>query len=156
MQSKNKKNSVLYFTYGSNMSTKRLRERVPAAQPVGIAILQDYEFKCSKKSKDGSSKGNISPQKDALTWGVVFKIPDSTLPILDEAEGGYRRITVRVSMGGQNIECETYISEKISTELPYDWYMKYIVDGSREHGLPNDYVRALSQIPVKEDKRKRQ
>ena len=147
---------ILYFAYGSNMSTPRLRERIPAAQPVGSAVLQDYEFKCNKKSKDGSSKGNISPQIDALTWGVVYKVPDAELPILDETEGGYKRITVSVSIGGQQTKCETYISEKLSTELPYDWYMKYIIDGARENGLPNDYVMALSQYPVKEDKRKRQ
>lgn len=146
---------LLYFAYGSNMLTKRLRERIPAAQPVGIAILDGYEFTCDKSSKDGSSKGNIIIRKNAATWGVVFEIPDNSLAILDKAEGGYKRITVSVSIGGQNIECETYISEKTSTELPYDWYMKYIVDGAREHGLPNDYVLALSQIAVKEDKREK-
>ena len=135
------------------MSTTRLRDRIPAAQPIGMAVLDGYEFKCNKISQDGSSKGNISLRKDAFTWGVVFEIPEAALAGLDKAEGGYKRISVSVSIGGQSMVCETYISEKISIEPPYDWYMKYIVDGARENGLPNEYILALSHIPVKEDKR---
>ena len=151
----NKKTSLLYFAYGSNMSTKRLRERIPDARSVGIAVLKDYEFKCNKKSKDGSSKGNITPLNDALTWGVIFELPDEAISILDKAESGYTRITVCVSIGGQEMESETYISQEISTEQPYDRYMNYIIEGAREHGLPEDYVLSLSQIKVKADKRNR-
>ncbi len=143
------KNSILYFAYGSNMSTKRLRGRIPNVRLIGIAVLKDYAFTCNKASKDGSSKGNITPLKGALTWGVVFEIPIDAISILDKAEGGYTRNNVSVSLDGKEMECETYISQKLSTELPYDWYMNYIIEGAHEHGLPTDYIHALTQIKVK-------
>lgn len=149
-----KKSSLIYFAYGSNMSTKRLCERIPDARSIGIAVLKDYEFMCNKKSKDGSSKGNIAPLKDAFTWGVIFELPDTAITILDKAEGGYTRNTVTVLVGGKEMECETYISQEITTEQPYDWYLNYIIEGAREHGLPEDYVLSLSRIKVKADKRK--
>lgn len=140
---------VLYFAYGSNMSTKRLRERIPNAQPIGAAALNDYEFSCNKKSKDSSSKGNISPRKNATTWGVLFEIPLDDLKRLDEIEGGYERIAINVLRGNQSIESVTYISQRISTAPPYDWYMNYIIEGAREHGLPDDYIQSLSRITAK-------
>jgi cation transport regulator ChaC len=147
--------AILYFAYGSNMLTKRLHERIPNARPCGIAVLREYEFNCNKKSKDGSSKGNIAPLKDAVTWGVIFELPEKAISILDKAEGGYTRNTVSVSISGKVMECETYISQEISTEPPYDWYLNYIIEGAREHGLPEDYVLSLSRIKGKANKRNR-
>lgn len=144
---------VFYFAYGSNMSTKRLRKRIPEAKPIGIARLLDYRFVCNKESKDGSSKGNISQIKDAHTWGVVFELPRMAILDLDRAEGGYRRISIHLTLSDNDIDCETYISDELSTELPYGWYMSYILEGAREHGLPESYIHAISQISVKEDKR---
>jgi hypothetical protein len=134
------------------MSTKRLRDRIPDVRSVGIAVLKGYEFKCNKKSNDGSSKGNITPRKDAHTWGVIFILPNDAITVLDKAEGGYKRISVSVSRVDQEMECETYISQEISTELPYDWYMNYIIEGAREHELPEDYIQSLSTIKAIADK----
>lgn len=145
---------VLYFAYGSNMFTKRLKKRISSAHPIGNAVLSDYEFICNKKSKDGSSKGNIIPRKGTSTWGVLYEIPITDLQILDEVEGGYKRITVNVIKGKQNLSCETYISQNLSNALPYDWYMNYIIEGALENDLPKEYILSLSQIKTKIDKKK--
>lgn len=48
--------NILYFAYGSNMSSARLRARVPSCRPIGIAFLPGHELRFHKRSKDGSGK----------------------------------------------------------------------------------------------------
>jgi hypothetical protein len=51
--------SFLFFAYGSNMLTERLRERCPDARPLGTAIARGYLLSFSKRSKDGSAKATL-------------------------------------------------------------------------------------------------
>lgn len=143
--------AILYFAYGSNMSTVRLQQRIADAHPLGAAVLKNYVFRCNKKSSSGSNKGNIAPQNGETTWGVLFELPTNQIANLDKIEKGYKRIKVNVSIGGQAVECETYLSMEISTDLPTKSYMDFIIEGAREHKLPQDYIATMSQIQVKED-----
>lgn len=145
---------ILYFAYGSNMSTVRLKERIPDAIDQGIAELKGYSFTCNKKSKDGSSKGNIASEKGASTWGVIFEIPASVLAKLDRVEGGYERIQVNVLCNGEAVQCETYISSELTEENPTDSYMELILSGAREHQLPLAIIEALAGIPTKTEVKK--
>jgi hypothetical protein len=45
-----------YFAYGSNMSLRRLRTRVPSAVKLGNATLFGHQLKFHKRSQDGSAK----------------------------------------------------------------------------------------------------
>ena len=58
--------TMLYFAYGSNMLTERLKARVSSATPIGKANLSDHGLRFHKKSKDGSGKCDIikSPDDD--------------------------------------------------------------------------------------------
>jgi hypothetical protein len=65
----------LYFAYGSNMSSGRLR---PGAVPAGAARLEGYRLRCNKRGRDGSGK--------AEAWGVLFWLPDPDWEALDRFE----------------------------------------------------------------------
>ena len=85
-----------YFAYGSNMWTPRLRERVPSAEPMGIASVAGYRLRFHKRSIDGSAKCNAfyTGNNANVVWGVVFDILQAEKANLDRAEGlspkGYR------------------------------------------------------------------
>jgi hypothetical protein len=48
----------VYFAYGSNMSTARLRQRMPSCKPLGTAVLSEHKLRFHKRSTDQSGKCN--------------------------------------------------------------------------------------------------
>jgi gamma-glutamylcyclotransferase len=78
-----------YFAYGSNMSTPRLRERVPSCQFTTNAKLLRYQLRFHKRSKDESSKCNAfhTGEDTDIVWGVIFNILAAEKKALDRAEG---------------------------------------------------------------------
>ncbi len=151
--------SFLYFAYGSNMLTRRLRERTPSARAVGVATLAGFELRWHKVSKDGSAKCDVVPgaAADACVHGVLFEIALRDKPALDLAEGigkGYREQQVEVEAAQGAIEAWTYRATNTDpVALPYTWYKALVVAGAREHGLPAGYVHALEAAPTKDDPR---
>ena len=142
----------LYFSYGSNMLTERLRRRCPSATVVGNAEAKGYAFEYNKRSTDNSVKANImtDPSGVLSTPGVVFRILESELDSLDRAEGkckGYRRennFSVRLLDSGKHIETVCYIGEDIiEGRKPYDWYLALVIAGAYEHNLSTNYIASL-------------
>jgi len=151
---------MLYFAYGSNMCTGRLRRRVPSATSVRIAKLTGHSFRFHKRSTDGSGKGDAFGTTNPLdiVWGVIFDIDERQKATLDEAEGlgaGYEEKTANVvDEGGQEHCVVLYVAEanSIDTTLrPYSWYKRFVVDGARQHALPNEYIDAIAAMPDMED-----
>ena len=66
---------IVYFAYGSNMLTARLRERTPSATPIGIGRLTGHVLSWDKRSRaDGSGKCDAEAtghERDVI-WGVLF------------------------------------------------------------------------------------
>lgn len=144
---------MLYFAYGSNMYTPRLRHRVRSAKPVGRATLLGYELRWHKLSrKDGSGKCNarMSKRKGAKVYGVVFEIADDEKSTLDGHEGlgyGYNEYKVTVQMGEKKVEAVTYLADDAYIEdslRPLSWYKAFVLSGAREHKLPKGYVKRIS------------
>ena len=93
--------TILYFAYGSNMSTPRLRYRVPGCQFAFVARLPNYKLCFHKRSKDGSAKCNAfrTAEPTDVVIGAVYEIPTNEKPALDRAEGlgaGYHEEIVPV------------------------------------------------------------
>jgi hypothetical protein len=75
--SQNLMSTIHYFAYGSNMSTPRLRYRVPGCRFTFVARLPNYKLCFHKRSKDGSAKCNAfrtAEPTDAVI-GAVYQIP---------------------------------------------------------------------------------
>ena len=139
------------------MSTARIRsgDRCPSAQPLGAAALPGYVLRWHKRStKDGSGKCDIvkSDAIGAITYGVIYEIPDHEKSKLDRAEGlgsGYKQVEIEVSRDGRPVAAVAYVATDVDTTLkPFDWYHAHVVDGAVEHGLPAEYIAGLRSVEV--------
>lgn len=148
-----------YFAYGSNMSTARLRARMPSCRPIGVAILPGHTLRFHKRSRDGSAKCDAFAGGDAdRVIGVLFRFDPAERPALDKAEGvgnGYDAATVTViNSQGRRRKVLTYLAapDHIDDRLkPYGWYKDHVLAGCAEHGLPREYVadhiQAVEAVP---------
>jgi hypothetical protein len=122
-------------------------------------MLTHHELRFHKISnKDGSAKCDIfeTGKQTQIVIGVVFDIPESEKPLLDKAEGlgnGYETKDVAVELHNSIIvEAYTYYATHIDPSLrPFDWYKQHVLAGAFEHGLPEDYVRAIHAIESIDD-----
>lgn len=120
------------------------------------AELRGYALCFNKHSgKDKSGKGNVEERPGETTWGVLFMIPDRELPILDVGEGrGYKRVRLRVESAAGPVDAWVYVAKKPSDDAtlrPFAWYKRFIVEGARSHGLPQEYVAKLEKIDAIDD-----
>lgn len=151
------KETFLYFAYGSNMLTERLRERCSSAKNAGIAVVKGYHLSFSKKSVDDSGKTTLVDQKSETVFGVLFGIDKNELSSLDEDEKGYdciENFQVSCLEKQQNILAITYIAkkEKINdTLIPYDWYNALVLAGAIQHSLPSVYIETIRRVKTKRD-----
>jgi AIG2-like family len=140
--------TILNFAYGSNMSTPRLRYRVPGCRFTFVARLPSYRLCFHKRSKDGSAKCNAFKTASVVV-GCVYEIPTNQKPALDRAEGlgfGYHEEIVQVlSPEGEKVTVHAYIADAsfIDDSLqPYSWYKDFVLAGAEVHQLPPEYVES--------------
>ncbi len=145
--------TILYFSYGSNMSTPRLTHRAPSARAITGARLHGHRLMFHKKSSDNSGKCDIQHTNNDMdfVYGVVFEITVTEKAGLDRIEGvgiGYDEKNVAVhTHQGEILNVVTYYAINIDPELkPYEWYKEHIVRGACEHGLPAEYVNTITAI----------
>ena len=146
--------AFIYFAYGSNMLTERLRARCPSACASGIAVVTGYGLEFFKPSKDKSGKATLVrlAQPGQQIFGVIFKIGISDRPALDMVEGkgsGYDRLddfTVNMLPDNTQAQVTTYLApcSVIDDSLkPFDWYQALLIAGAEQHKLPEEYVAKL-------------
>lgn len=145
---------MYYFSYGSNMSSKRLFERIKTAIMISTGILDAHVLKFHKVGLgDGTAKCDAY-KTDCYTdkiYGVVFDIPYHEKQTLDQIEGlgkGYEEKKVHIKTpNGSTFEAYTYYASHINPNLkPFTWYKEHVLRGAREHKLPADYIGAIEVI----------
>ncbi len=151
---------IKYFAYGSNMCTGRLRMRVPSANPCCVARLNGHALRFHKRSRDGSAKADAEDTGGNADFvcGVVFSLNEAEKPALDDAEGlgkGYSERTVLLEDdSGRELRAFMYYAlddHKDANLKPYSWYVRFVVDGAKQHGLPEDYVARIEAVKSTED-----
>lgn len=145
------KEKILYFAYGSNMSSQRFMRRIESAKAIEIAYLKDRKVLFNKQGVDGSGKANLIDAPGEVTWGVLYEIENKDLIKLDRIEGGYERTSVQVwRISGEEVSVVSYISKNLTDDpAAYDWYKDLLIKGAREHNLPQEYIDYLEQLPSK-------
>jgi gamma-glutamylcyclotransferase len=108
-----------------------------------------------KCSTDGSGKGDayFTVEQFDVVWGVLFEIDSAEKPCLDKQEGlgkGYseKQITV-IELDGAHHPAFMYAGENTHINpmvRPYTWYKKFVVEGARQHCLPEDYIAAIEAM----------
>lgn len=148
---------MLYLSYGSNMSEKRLLRRITAVKR-GTATLHGYRLCFRKKSEsDQSAKCDILETGMAgdFVLGVVYDVEDSQKKLLDEFEGlgyGYDSRTVKVKLAGRIVEVFTYYATSIDPSLkPLKWYKRHVLEGAIENGFPQNYISFIESIETVSD-----
>ena len=149
--------NIIYFAYGSNMLTPRLRYRVPSSVLLSTASLPHHQLRFHKRSIDGSGKCNAFHTGDAsdAVYGVLFEISPVENRKLDRAEGlgsGYHEQSVQVVLpNGKQMIAEIYIADATHVDenlRPYFWYKEFVKKGAEEHCLPQDYIdRYINTVP---------
>jgi len=87
----------LYFSYGSNMSSMRLKKRVESAEVISSGILENHKLVFHKNStEDGSGKCDafLTNSPNDKVYGVIYSIHKNDLNRLDSFEdpnGGYKK-----------------------------------------------------------------
>lgn len=99
------RHEILYFAYGSNLSTDQMRERCPYSTPVGLGYLQGWRWFINQRgfaniiqidesdSDDDSSsstdkgKAPASTVKDDGVYGLLYLLPPEDEQLLDHYEG---------------------------------------------------------------------
>jgi gamma-glutamylcyclotransferase (GGCT)/AIG2-like uncharacterized protein YtfP len=145
----------LYFAYGSNLSSERIRQpdRAPSARVLGTASLARHVLAWHKRGADGSGKCTVcrTESRSDGVWGVLWEIDAEDVPRLDAVEGpGYERVEVEVLTANQKMRAFTYLARPSHVDAalrPADWYRALVVAGAREHGLPASWIRALEGGP---------
>jgi orotidine-5'-phosphate decarboxylase len=149
--------TLLNFSYGSNMLSARITQRVPSARAIGTAVLTGHLLRWHKAGQDGSAKCDIvaTGSTDDRVIGVVYTLSAGEKHLLDAAEGlgnGYDEKEVVLESASGAITAWTYHATAIDTTmLPFDWYKALVVCGATEHGLPDAYVRQLQAVPAVAD-----
>jgi len=134
----------LYFAYGSNMSSARLRGRIGDVHIVGVGRLSGYVHRFDKRGADGTAKGNIVASPGARVLGVLYRIDMQQLETLSEFEGGYRQVELRIHHDRTEVAAVSFAAIAPATGLaPTREYLGHYRCGLREHGLPAHYAREL-------------
>lgn len=144
------KSTFLYFAYGSNLLTERIRLNNPTAVKRAVAKLQGYklDFEVIGQRWHGAV-ATIIPAPDRCVWGVVWELHNSDLENLNRQERGYDPIEVNVfGEDGSSYKCCTYQLAKTpgSDDKPSIVYKNVIVNGAIENGLPKIYIDELRKI----------
>ncbi len=104
---------------------------------------------------DGNVYANLlTPGEGVL--GVIYSCGEAHLKKLDAFEEGYERRVVRVRLeNGDEREAFTYFAESASMgqcSRPTAIYLAKILDGARQHGLPDAYIRKLEATAKNEER----
>lgn len=148
---------IVYFAYGSNMSTRRLRARIASADPIGTGVLHRYSLVFHKVGrKDGSGKCDLIECRSDYVLGVLFEFDTCQKPVLDRVEGlgaGYAERIVKVETeSGQTLSAYTYIATLTDPALqPFGWYKRHVLEGAMEAGLTSEYIARIKVVPADED-----
>ena len=143
--------TLVYFAYGSNLKTEQMNERNVVIYKSHRGFIKNYKLEFNKKSIDGSSKANITKFQGGIVWGICFELNIDGFENLRKYEKGYEEQEVIVYNENQEIlfTAKTFISSKICDRLPTKDYLHKIIEGAKQHKLPEDYIKKIEKQQFK-------
>ncbi|XP_017059096.1 gamma-glutamylcyclotransferase [Drosophila ficusphila] len=170
-----------YFGFGSNMLASRIHIQNPTARRIGAGKLENFRLDFHTGSKNWlGAPATIVPTLGSHVFGTIWEIDMCNLKDLDDQEsvpdGVYIPISVPVHSltTDTSITCRAYhLANQPQTDLhsvggkedipldrqPSQTYLKVLVKGAKETGIPEDYIKWLKgikhngrQVPILETK----
>lgn len=136
---------MLYFAYGSNMSRGPMRQRCPAAQEAGRAILRGYRFVIM-----ANGYASVVAAAGQDVHGILWRIGPRDLEALDDYEdvagGLYNKAMLPVLQDGKTVQALVYLGCETSEDRPRPGYITLVIEAARECGLPEDYIAGLARF----------
>jgi phage replication-related protein YjqB (UPF0714/DUF867 family) len=132
-----------YFAYGSNLCVQQMARRCPGAANPRPAMLADHDWLINERGV-----ATVEPFDGSEVHGVVWRLTDHDLAILDSAEGvpvRYRRDRITVHTDDGPSEAWVYIDHRVDPGAPRPGYLERIVDGALHHGLPQPWIEFLKR-----------
>ena len=114
--------------------------------PPQVVQLPNHRLAFNMQGRCGEVFANLVTPGDGVL-GVTYRCSPTALGLLDEFEAGYDRVSVQV-FPGQAIPYFA-IAYVAKPERIYNYgratadYLRRIVVGARQHGLPEDYIRRI-------------
>jgi cation transport regulator ChaC len=159
---------MLYFAFGSNLDPDQIAERCPDHRVVGRAALRDHRLVFPLHSNRwNGGVASVQLHHGGTVWGMIYDLTDEDLKSLDGYEGFrgagdqhnvYDRVTVTADIDRpddgsipRRVRCETYVARPSNPGPPSQRYLDAILKGARHHRLPEEYLQALSAVPVRAD-----
>lgn len=133
--------NTYYFGYGLNTNRSSMRQRCPAAQSLGHALLRDHQFRFAHHA-------DVVQHSGALVHGVLWVVTAECMQSLDRLESYphyYDRKIVSVEHRGRHYDAWMYTMQP-GHELaePHGGYWSSLITGYSEHSVPNSQLyRAL-------------
>jgi gamma-glutamylcyclotransferase len=152
---------VLYFAYGSNMDPDTFGRRRGIAWSRAVpGLVRGWRLAVDKPSLMGTGEAmaTLVPDDAGEVHGVLYEIAEDDYTHLELTEGvligHYSRAEVAFIplSGGDAIAACTLVSDRRDTAIrPTTRYMKLLVAGAREHGLPEKWIAVLESIEAVEE-----
>jgi gamma-glutamylcyclotransferase (GGCT)/AIG2-like uncharacterized protein YtfP len=148
-QLRKRKDSVLYFAYGSCMDNQRFQQHGVDhyfQNMLGVGVLKNYTLRFTHRSKlDGMGRADIVEEGGSVE-GKLYKIPIEALTYLYRREGApnvYRPTFVTVELNGRSVQALTFsVKNKREETAPPDHYAEEIFRGADGY-LSTDYISKI-------------
>ena len=127
-----------YLAYGSNLNKEQMAHRCPGAEPIGAALINDYELVFRRGYL------TIEPHEGAAVPVGIWRISDENEKALDRYEGFpkfYRKEYFNIPFWmpgnkGENEHCLAYIMQDgHPLEVPSDYYFYTVLQGYRDFDI---------------------
>lgn len=146
-------NNGFVFTYGSNISDRRIRERGVKPLTRERATLEGYRLTFSVLWRDGFACTTILPDPDSKAHGSLYTCDEEGFQILERDlvnNGKYQRESVKVQKAsGEEVNAMVYVARKEHVQEGLTPSLKYIdIMLEAEDVLPKEYADNLRNLKV--------
>jgi gamma-glutamylcyclotransferase len=147
------------FAYGSNLAVGRIEARVGPVVTLASGGLDRHALRFHKSGRDGSGKADAYETGDAkdVLYGIVYEMSIEAKNKLDRFEGlgsDYLQKDVVIATARADIAATVYYAHPARIDpaaVPFDWYLRLVIEGARQHRLPRAYVERIAMFPSRED-----
>lgn len=142
-----------YFAFGSNMDKEQMKIRKANFTEMQKGIIKDWKLVFNKinSKKVGAGYANIIPNSGSIVEGIIYKVDNDAIPILDGFEGvpiNYEQKIMPVENTNKElIDCIVYIANpsKVDNFLkPEKLYLQHLLKG--KDFLSESYFSDLKSV----------
>ena len=154
---------MIYFAYGSNMSSEQMSNRCPNSKYLGYGFLKNYKIDFTRMSqlREGGVADIVYCENEEV-WGVFYSLTENDLTFLDTKEGypdAYTRSDFNCYFVKNNLQvgkaeqitaiAYTVVNKSPITIPPSLKYLNILQDAAFEHAFPIEYQKTLYKFGLK-------